>query len=138
MHAAASDAYRHATPQTCWLTPAYTPPLPYLWPGTIVGVFGTMASGDDPARNAERLTAAVQKCFCESDAVWTDTTAAEAAAGQAETYSVGYRDLDLQRVFFAPGDGESFMLDAQPIYSYSHAAMERICGIAKRAAITIP
>lgn len=94
-YAALRQAFASASPETCWMTSGWAPPMWYLWPGTSAPVLGTLATGADPHQQSLILTAALQRCFCESAAVWTDTTASDTATLDAITTHFDYGVVDL-------------------------------------------
>ena len=97
-YAALRQAFAGASPETCWMTSGWAPPMWYLWPGTSAPVLGTLATGTDPHQQSLILTAALQRCFCESAAVWTDTTARDTATLAALTTHFDYGVVDLTTI----------------------------------------
>jgi hypothetical protein len=95
LHRDIQQAYREASPSTCWMTSGWSPPLWYLWPGSTAPVLGTLATGSDPPAQAVALTNSLRRCFCQSTAVWTDTTKTDAAVVVNLAAHFAYRDIDL-------------------------------------------
>lgn len=121
-----------ATPTTCWFTSGWSPPVSYLWPGTTVPVLGILATGNDPAMQAAALTVALRRCFCESDAVWTDTSSRDADVVISLAGHFDYTAIDLKSVLVDPPERpSSFWLSG--VHVYPTADQQRICSLASGA-----
>jgi len=125
LFAALQADYARATPATCWFTSGWSPPLSYLWPGTTVPVIGILATGSDPATQASALTAAMQRCFCESTAVWTDTSSRDADVVASLARHFDYKAIDLRSVLADRSELDE--LGIPGAYSYSEPARNRVC-----------
>lgn len=121
-------AYQAATPATCWLTTGWAPPLFYLWPGTTTNMLGTLATGTEPATQARLLTRSLRRCFCESDAVWTDTTERDGAVVVALSRHFDYDAFDLTTILL-PSTSVDPVAVAPGVYVYPRPGRERICGV---------
>jgi hypothetical protein len=117
--------YASATPSTCWLTSGWTPPFPYLWPGNVTPILGTLATGTDPAAQRAALTASLRHCLCESDAVWTDTTSRDAGVVTSIARHFEYRDTDLALVLIDSRDVDGNSVPG--VWVYSDSARQRRC-----------
>jgi hypothetical protein len=123
-YAVVRQAYSAATPETCWMTSGWTPPMWYLWPGTTTPILGTLATGSDPDTQSSVLTASLRRCFCDAHAVWTDTTARDASTLAALAGHFRYRVVDLTTIVLrnppsiAPG-----------MHAYPADAQREICGV---------
>jgi hypothetical protein len=104
--AASTSAYAGASPSTCWLTAGWSPPFSYMWPGTTAPILGTLATGSQPVRQAEALTATLRRCLCDSTAVWTDTSTRDSEVVQSIARHFGYRSIDLASVLLEPADAD--------------------------------
>src|SRR5262249_5609200 len=125
LYFAIKEQYGRATPSTCWFTSGWAPPVSYLWPGTTVPVLGILATGDDPSAQASVLTTALRGCFCESDAVWTDSSSRDAGVLSSLARHFDYTSIDLKSLLAGPP--ELAHLPAAAGYLYSHGAQTRIC-----------
>jgi len=125
LYSAVTAQYARATPSTCWFTTGWAPPLPYLWPGSAVPVLGMLATGDDPSAQASALTAALHRCFCESDAVWTDSSSRDTEVVSSLTRHFDYTSIELTSVLADPR--ELTPLSTPASHSYSRPAQERAC-----------
>jgi len=123
--AAVRQDYRRATSTTCWFTSGWSPPFPYLWPGTTVPVLGMLATGSDPATQSSALTTALRRCFCESDAVWTDASTGDAEMLASLARHFDYRSIDLRSVLV--DSTELNGLSIPGAYGYSKQARDRVC-----------
>ena len=121
----ARAAYATATPATCWLTSGWTPPFAYLWPGTATPILGILATGSRPEIQRQVLTTSLKRCFCESDAVWTDSTSRDAAIVQSIASHFNYDRYVLSRVLLDPLGA---MPSPQPgILQYESSARQQVC-----------
>ena len=127
LSAAVQANYARATPTTCWFTSGWSPPVSYLWPGTTVPVLGILATGNDPAMQAAGLTVALRRCFCESDAVWTDTSSRDAGVVISLAGHFDYTAIDLRSLLADPT--ELNHLSITGVHSYSEQARHRVCRI---------
>jgi hypothetical protein len=125
LSAAVQADYARATPMTCWFTSGWAPPVSYLWPGTAVPVLGVLATGNDPAVQASALTGALRRCFCESDAIWTDTSSRDAGVVTSLARHFDYTAIDLQSLLADPAELDHFSISG--VHSYSEQARDRIC-----------
>lgn len=128
-YAAVQLAYASATPGTCWMTSGWTPPFPELWPGRSVGILQTLATGRDPAGQGQQLTARMRECFCDADAVWTDTTAATDTSVANVARHYGYTAVDLRGLLevVQPAPLESDGASLLNAHVYSRPDQARIC-----------
>ena len=124
-YVAVQRTYADASASTCWLTSGWAPPLSYLWPGKSAPILGTLATGTQPADQASALSAALQRCFCESDAVWTDTTKRDAELVASVARHFEFRSFDLGSILVDPADAHA--LPMAGVYAYSDAARARGC-----------
>ena len=129
LFAAVHADYTRATPATCWFTSGWSPPLSYLWPGTSVPVLGILATGSDPATQASTLTAAVRRCFCDSSAVWTDTSTRDADVVTSLAGHFDYTAIDLKRVLADPSELDDLSIPGAHVYS--EEARNRVCRLVK-------
>ena len=120
------QAYQTATPSTCWFTSGWASPLWYLWPGTTTNVLGTLATGIDPAVQSRLLTRSLRRCFCESDAVWTDTTERDGASVASLARHFDYSAVDLTTVLLPSASVEPLAV-ASGVHVYPEPGRERIC-----------
>jgi len=127
LFAAVRDDYGRASPATCWFASGWSPPLSYLWPGTSVPVLGILATGDDPVAQATALTAALRKCFCESDAVWTDASTRDADMLASLARHFDYTSIDLKSVLSDPSRADSLLLPGAHVYS--EPEQRRVCAL---------
>jgi hypothetical protein len=123
---AAKAAYARATSSTCWLTSGWSPPFSYAWPGTTAVILGTLATGRQPALQAEALTGMLRRCLCESTAVWTDTTTRDTPVVRSIAQHFGYRSIDLASVLLDPSAAEGDPL-MPGVLRYSERARVRAC-----------
>jgi hypothetical protein len=125
LFAAVHVDYARATPATCWFTSGWSPPMSYLWPGATVPVLGVLATGSDPASQASTLTVALRRCFCESDAVWTDVSKRDADGLASLARHFDYAGIDLRSVL---ADSTELVELAIPgAHSYSEQGRNRVC-----------
>jgi len=123
--AAVQADYARATPATCWFTSGWSPPVSYLWPGTTVPVLGVLATGNDPVVQASALTVAIRRCFCESDAVWTDISTRDADVLTSIARHFDYTSIDLASVLVdSSGTSPPSRLGA---HTYSDQDQRRAC-----------
>jgi hypothetical protein len=127
MYSSVHQSYQHATPTTCWLTSGWAPPLWYVWPGTTTNILGILATGTDPAVQSRLLTQSLRRCFCESGAVWTDTTERDGANVASLSRHFDYNAVDLTRILLPVASSESVAV-APGVHAYPQPARERICG----------
>lgn len=128
LSAAVDEEYRRATATTCWLTTGWSPPLSYRWPGTTVPILGILATGNDPATQATTLTAALRRCFCESDAVWTDASSRDADMLASLARHFDYNSIELKSVLSDPAQtADSLSLPGAHVYS--EPDQRRICAL---------
>lgn len=127
LSAAVREEYRRATPATCWLTSGWSPPFSYLWPGTTVPILGMLATGSDPSTQSSGLTTALRHCFCESDAVWTDTSTRDADTLASLARHFDYTALDLRSVLADAGPWNHLSLPGAHVYSSPE--QRRICAL---------
>ena len=127
LSAAVREEYRRATPTTCWLTSGWSPPFSYLWPGTTVPILGMLATGSDPSTQATTLTTALRHCFCESDAVWTETSTRDADTLASLARHFDYGAVDLKSVLSDAGPGAGLSLPGAHIYT--ERERQRICAL---------
>lgn len=121
--------YARATPTTCWFTSGWSPPVSYLWPGTTVPLLGVLATGNDPVVQASALTVAIRRCFCESDAVWTDTSSRDAGSVTSLARHFAYTAIDLESVLVDPAERPS-SISLTGVHVYPIADQQRICSLA--------
>ena len=121
----ARSAFASATTSTCWFTSGWAPPFPYLWPGTVTPVLGTLGTGTEPDAQRAALTTALRRCFCDSEAVWTDTTARDAQVVRSVAGHFGYSRIDLASVLIDPNDASGNPVPS--LWIYSAAARDRAC-----------
>ena len=121
--------YARATPTTCWFTSGWSPPVSYLWPGTTAPLLGVLATGNDPVIQASALTVAIRRCFCESDAVWTDTSSRDADTVTSLARHFDYTAIDLTSVLVDPAERPS-SLSLPGGHIYPAADQQRICSLA--------
>ena len=129
-YGAARAAYAGATPSTCWLTSGWTPPFAYLWPGRAAPILGTLATGTHPDVQRAALSAALRRCLCDADKVWTDTTSRDAEVVRTIARHFEYADVDLASVLIDPKEGDGNPLPG--VLIYSDAASRRACRAASR------
>ncbi len=127
LSAAVREEYRRATPATCWLTSGWSPPFSYLWPGTTVPILGMLATGSDPSTQSSGLTTALRHCFCESDAVWTNTSTRDADTLASLARHFDYTALDLRSVLADAGPWNHLSLPGAHVYSSPE--QRRICAL---------
>lgn len=127
MYSSVHQSYQHATPTTCWLTSGWAPPLWYLWPGTTTNILGILATGTDPAVQSRLLTQSLRRCFCESGAVWTDTTGGDSANVASLSRHFDYSAVDLTTILLPVAPAESGAV-APGVHVYPQPARERVCG----------
>jgi hypothetical protein len=125
LYFAVKEQYGRATPSTCWFTSGWSPPVSYLWPGTAVPVLGMLATGDDPSAQASALTTALRRCFCESDAVWTDSSSRDGEVLSSIARHFAYTSIDLKSVLAEPSELADLPVPAGHLYS--KPAQERSC-----------
>ena len=128
---AARTTYARATSSTCWLTSGWAPPFSYTWPGTTATILGTLATGHQPAVQADFLTRSLRRCLCESTAVWTDTTTRDAEVVTAIAQHFGYTSIDLASVLLDPSAAEGRPL-MPGVLEYSERARIRACRAVSR------
>jgi hypothetical protein len=121
----AKTAYATATASTCWVTSGWSPPFPYLWPGTAVPILGTLATGTQPPVQRTALSAALQRCFCESERVWTDTTRHDSQIVTSIADHFDYRAIDLPSVLVEPSGSHDVPM--RGVFEYSDSARQRAC-----------
>ena len=127
LHATIERAYRAVTPTTCWMTSGWAPPMWYLWPGTTAPVLGVLATGSDPRAQATALTRSLRACFCDSTAVWTDTTAGDASVVASLADHFDYRVVDLTTLLLDEPAATTPALAR--IQTYPDAERQRICRV---------
>ena len=113
----ARAAFASATPSTCWFTSGWSPPFAYLWPGTATPVLGILGTGTEPDAQRAALTAALRRCFCDSEAVWTDTTARDAEVVRSVADHFGYSTVDLASVLIDANDVSGNPVPGLLVYS---------------------
>jgi hypothetical protein len=120
-----TELYREATPDTCFFTSDWSAPFPYLWPGSTSAIISSLWVGADSENIPHPLTASLQRCFCNSSRVWTDTTVenAQTIAGLIDHFH--YREVPVGRVLFRPGDG--LLIGPPGIFSYSPVRQSELC-----------
>ena len=121
----ARAAYANATTSTCWLTSGWSPPFPYLWPGTVTPILGTLATGTDPDVQSRRLTASLRQCLCDSTSVWADTTIRDVEVVRSIASHFDYQASDWSSVLI-----DQSAASGQPmpgVLLYPNAARERAC-----------
>ena len=128
LSAAVQADYARATPTTCWFTSGWSPPVSYLWPGTAVPILGVLATGNDPVVQASALTVALRRCFCESDAVWTDTSSRDADVVTSLARHFDYTAIDLRSLLADPTELDHLSISG--VHSYSEQARRRSCRLA--------
>ena len=128
LSAAVREEYRRATPTTCWLTTGWSPPLSYRWPGTTVPILGILATGNDPATQATTLTAALRRCFCESDAVWTNASSRDADMLASLARHFDYNSIELKSVLSDPSRAAD-ALSLPGAHVYAEPDQRRICAL---------
>jgi len=129
LYAAVHHEYDRATSSTCWLTSGWSPPVSYLWPGTTVPILGMLATGDDPSVQAAALTTGLRRCFCESDAVWTDASSRDAEVVASIARHFDYTSIDLKSILVDP-PGPAGRLRLSGVQVYPEAETRRICRLA--------
>ena len=107
------------------MTSGWAPPMPYLWPGRGAPILGTLATGSQPADQASALTAALRRCFCDSDAVWTDTTTRDGEMIKTIARHFEFRSFDLGSILLDPS--EAGHLPMAGVYAYPDAGRARAC-----------
>jgi hypothetical protein len=127
LFAAVHADYTRAAPTTCWFTSGWSAPVSYLWPGTAVPVLGILATGDDPASQASALTVATRRCFCDSSAVWTDTSSRDADVVSSLARHFDYTAIDLKTVLADPSELDDLSIPGA--HSYSEQGRRRVCGV---------
>ena len=132
VYTSVSQAYQSATPDTCWLTSNWVPPLWYLWPGTSTNILGTLGTGTDPAIQARALTRSLRRCFCESDAVWTDTTEHDSAIVASLARHFDYSAVDLTTILL-PSPPVGTVTVTPDVLVYPQPARDRICRVVTAA-----
>ncbi len=123
---AVHDAYARATPATCWLTSGWAPPHAYLWPGQSAAILGTLATGVQPTEQASLLTVSLQRCFCDSESVWTDTTTRDLEIVRSITGHFQYSSIDFARVLIDPAEAAGGA-GIRGVLVYSDVARQRAC-----------
>jgi len=136
--------YRDADATTRWLTSAWDPDLPYLWPGKYCAMLRILAEPSTAASieelTAERtgeFTTCVRDAFCSGGRVWTDDwlLANRESTGPIATYhglSMSFLDKTWWR---GPQDGTA--VDVNPdhaIYVFSPQRQAEICDALRAAA----
>jgi hypothetical protein len=134
MYVSVHQSYQAATPTTCWLTSGWAPPLWYLWPGTTTNILGILATGTDPAVQSRLLTQSLRRCFCESGAVWTDTTERDSSNVASLSRHFDYSAVDLTTILPPVASSESVAV-APGVHVYPQPARERICGAVAAAIV---
>jgi len=124
-YAHARSTYASATSSTCWFTSGWTPPFAYLWPGTAAPVLGTLATGSEPDLQRQALTGSLRRCFCDSDAVWTDTTTRDADVLTAIAVHFDYRGIDWASMLIEPQKANG--TTAPDVWVYSAISRGRAC-----------
>jgi hypothetical protein len=124
-HADARSAFASATASTCWFTSGWAPPFAYLWPGTATPILGTLGTGIEPDLQRAALTTALRRCFCDSEAVWTDTTARDAQVVRSLADHFGYSRIDLASVLIDPNDASGNPVPS--LWIYSALVRDRAC-----------
>ena len=127
LHTSVQQLYGGAGPTTCWVTSGWAPPMPHLWPGITAPILGTLATGSDPAVQARQLTRSLRRCFCDSAAVWTDTTRQDAALVADLARHFDYSVVDLTTVLVDPLPSGVPTDTALSVQTYSDQDRERIC-----------
>lgn len=124
-----TDLYRDATPDTCFFTSDWSAPFPYLWPGSTSAIISLLWAGADDEIHPHPLTTSLQRCFCNSSSVWTDTTVegAPTIAGLVERF--GYTEVPVGRLLFRPEDG--VLIGPPGVFSYSPSRKSELCGTSK-------
>jgi hypothetical protein len=127
----AREAYATATPTTCWLTSGWTPPFAYLWPGTATPILGILATGSRSDMEGQALTTSLQRCFCESDRVWTDTTTRDAQSVESIGSHFDYAGTAvLSRVLLDSREAARSPLPG--VFEYDAPTRKRICQVFQR------
>jgi hypothetical protein len=84
-----------------------------------------LATGDDPSAQASALTTALRRCFCESDAVWTDSSSRDGEVLSSIARHFDYTSIDLKSVLAEPLELADLPVPAGHLYS--KPAQERSC-----------
>jgi hypothetical protein len=129
--------YLAADANTRWITSAWEPDLPFLWPGRYCGMlraFGRPSNATtEEALRAERtgeFTDCVREAFCSTQPVWTDDWIVANGPAIAEIARFhGLATSFLDRTFWrSPSDGKA--VDTNPVHSlfvYSPERAAQIC-----------
>ncbi|HEU4937655.1 MAG TPA: hypothetical protein VFT39_14440 [Vicinamibacterales bacterium] len=126
----ARAAFASASPSTCWFTSGWTPPFAYLWPGSATPMLGTLGTGTEPDVQRAALTAALRRCFCESAAVWTDTTMRDGQVVRSVADHFEYSRIDFASVLIDPNEAGGNPVPG--IWAYSAPARDRACRAVSR------
>jgi len=135
LHSSVERLYGDAGPTTCWMTSGWAPPMPHLWPGITAPILGTLATGSDPAVQARQLTRSLRRCFCDSAAVWTDTTKQDAPLVADLARHFDYGVVDLTTVLVDPLPAGVPTDTPLSVYIYSDLDRLRTCRTVTRAEI---
>ncbi len=127
----ASRVYRTATSNDCFFTTDWGAPFPYLWPGSDAALISIFWAMDEQAAGADRMTAAMRGCFCESQNVWTNATVEASGELTRLTGHFGYAEIPVTDFLFRPGDGSAVDNSAR-IFVYSAERQAGLCAVARR------
>ena len=135
LHTSVQQLYGAAGPTTCWMTNGWAPPMPHLWPGITAPILGTLATGSDPAVQTGQLTRSLRRCFCDSAAVWTDTTRQDARLVADLARHFDYGVVDLTTVLVDPLPAGVPSDTPLSVHVYSDQDRQRICRMVTAAEI---
>ena len=126
-HAEAEAIYAGGPANACFFTAGWTAPFPILWRGRTAAVALTLSEGTEPRAQEVALTRTLDECFCDSAAVWTDTTAESRRAVELLEEQFHYRQIDLGSLL-APADGRTQLgSGVLHLYAYTPARAADAC-----------
>jgi hypothetical protein len=129
-----SSLFAETNRSACWLTSGWGPPI-FGWPGSTCSMSQVLTAADSDqletmiARNNQKMTASLRRCFCDSSAVYTDDVTLawqERVADLASHFR--FAGVDLRELLWTPSKGAiAFERDGIVIYTYSRLEQSEIC-----------
>jgi hypothetical protein len=125
-HSEMQGLYQTAASGSCFFTSEWSAPFPYLWPGMTAGIISDLWRWDGSAP-PHPLTTSLERCFCGSSRVWTDTTQDERQAIERLVTQFRYTEAPVLDLLYRPGDGSQVAGKPVRIFIYSPDRQAQFC-----------